>query len=413
MTEDEHPAGTTGPDRNERPPARARWVTPIAWLVIAWTLPAATNVLMDLAVGTGDNTGSLAARIFASALPWYVWAPFTPFVVRLVRRRPLMRPITAAKVAAHLSLYALATVVFVVALRVARLATGLPLDQGGLIESALSWSPFTLLAYAAVAGIAHATLYAKRARDEAVGRALLAEQLVRAQLDALRMQLHPHFLFNALNTVSMLVRDRDADSAVKMIAELGSILRELLRASPARLVPLHEELDLIRRYLSIEQVRFGERLAVDWHVEPDALDALVPPFILQPLVENAIRHGIARITGAGLLRIEACTRADTLVLTIHDNGPGRRLVDTDPESAPGGLGLANTRARLEYMYGDAAYIRLARTEEQITLATVAIPLERRQGEARAVNGTAPAVRECGESDVREPAAPPAHAAGRA
>lgn len=369
--------------------ALARWLASAALLIVAWSLPAALNVMMELLVRINpDAPAQLWQRVVATALPWYVWAPFTPVVCRLVRRRPLLRPLSLVAVGAHLGLYAVITLAFVITLQLARHALGLPPRDVGAVVNALQWSPFAFLAYAAVAGIAHAALYAKRARDEAIERAMLAEELARAQLEALRMQLHPHFLFNALNSISMLVRDRDADTAVRLIAELGGILRELLRDSAGAATSLRDEIDLVGRYLAIEQVRFGERLEIQWYIDPELLDAAVPALIMQPMVENAIRHGIARGTGPAWIRIEAASRGDTLVLTVSDNGPeGPRTATpsatpsaAQPPSAPRrGLGLANTRARLRRLYGDGAYVRLTRTEEQVTLATIALPLARVAG----------------------------------
>jgi LytS/YehU family sensor histidine kinase len=182
------------------------------------------------------------------------------------------------------------------------------------------------------------------------------------------MQLHPHFLFNALNTIAMLVREHDADTAVRLTAELGALLRELLRRGTATEVPLRQELELLGRYLAIEQVRFGERLRVVRRIEPDTLDAAVPPLVLQPLVENALRHGIAPSPGPGVLTIGASLRDRVLVLTVRDNGAG-------PVREPAGglgLGLPNTRERLRRQYGDEAYVRLARDPDG-TLATVVVP----------------------------------------
>lgn len=379
-----------------------------ALLTVAWTLPAATTVVMDILFGEGVAAGApMWTRIVANAVPWYLWVPLTPAVVRLARRRPVMRPLSLANIAAHTALWAAVTLAFAIALRVTRAALGLPPSQAALFRSALGWAPFTLLAYAAVAALAQAAMFAKHARDGAIQHAVLAEQLARAQLDALRVQLQPHFLFNALNTVSMLVRDHDADSAIRLIAELGDILRELLRDSTAAEAPLGGEIDLVRRYLGIEQVRFGDRLKVEWRVESDVLDAAVPPLILQPLVENAIRHGIARVTGAGVLRIEAFARADTLVLCVSDNGPNTCPVGpvADDPRAGGhrrGLGLTNTRARLERMYGDRAYLRLARTEDRLTLATIAMPLTVVGSQAPGpIEGPTRAPREL--ADPREPA----------
>ena len=346
-------------------------------LLVAWSIPAVLHVAME--VLSERRAGHFLApwRLFiAAALPWYVWVPFTPLVMRLVRRRPLRRPVTVDSVWPHLALCAVITVLFVLAMRTARDAMGLAVGDDSLWTIAVAWSLLTVPTYAAVLGISHAVLYARRARDEALERALLAEQLTRAQLDALRVQLHPHFLFNALNTIAMLVRDRDADTAVRLIAELADILRELLRDQGETEVPLRAELDLVRRCLAIEQVRFGDRLTVDWLVHDEVLDALVPPLILQPIVENAIRHGIAHRTAPGTIRIEAAARGETLVLTVLDDGPIGPARSGPRVAALGGagLGLANTRARMERMYGDRAYVRLARTDGCLTQATIVLPL---------------------------------------
>jgi LytS/YehU family sensor histidine kinase len=175
----------------------------------------------------------------------------------------------------------------------------------------------------------------------------------------------------------MLVRDRDAEMAVRLIAELGDILRELLRGTAMPAIPLRAELDLLRRYLSIEQVRFGDRLAVEWHVDEEVLDAAVPTLILQPVVENAIRHGVSLGTSVGSLRIEAAQRGQTLVLSVSDNGPNGPSRQSDLVEDPSesfGIGLANTHARLQKLYGRDAYIRLGRTAE-VTLATIVLPLQ--------------------------------------
>ena len=363
------PPSTAARDRA----AAAGWLATAALLLVVWSIPAGLNVAMDL-LARPPEPGALWPRAIASALPWYVWAPFTPVVWRLVRERPLLRPLAPASVVAHLALGTLVTAAFVGVLEVARAVLGLPPRGPAPLLAVIGWSPFTLLAYAAVAGLAHGALYARRARDDAIARAVLAEQLARAQLDALRMQLHPHFLFNALNTIAMLVRDRDADTAVKLIAELGGILRELLRDSDRSVASLGKELEIVGRYLAIEQVRFGNRLAIQWDVDPLLVDAAVPPFILQPIVENAVRHGVARGTGAGWIRIAAAERDGTLVLTVADNGPDGPSASQLRPSGSRGLGIANTTARLRQLYGDEAYFRLTRSDGNVTLATIAFPL---------------------------------------
>jgi LytS/YehU family sensor histidine kinase len=262
---------------------------------------------------------------------------------------------------------------------------------GSFVEDFIDWLSFNLLAYAAVAGMAQALLFARLARQQEIERAVLAEQLAQAQLDALRMQLHPHFLFNALNTISMLVRERDAETAVHLIAELGDILRELLRDASTPAIPLRAELELLKRYLSIEQVRFGDRLTIEWDVEEDVLDAEVPTLILQPVVENAIRHGISRGTSVGSLRIEAGQRGQTLVLSVSDNGPGgpsREIEFAEDSDEASGIGLSNTQARLRKLYGHDAYLLLSRTAG-VTLATVVLPLQPPSQNHRAAPGTTP------------------------
>jgi two-component system LytT family sensor kinase len=154
---------------------------------------------------------------------------------------------------------------------------------------------------------------------------------------------------------------------------LGDILRELLRGTSTPAIPLRAELELVKRYLSIEQVRLGDRLTVEWHIEESVLDAAVPTLILQPVVENAIRHGISLGTSAGLLRINAVQRGETLVLSVSDNGPrgpAHPLISDEIS----GIGLNNTQARLQKLYGHDAYIRLGRTAG-VTLASIVLPLQ--------------------------------------
>src|SRR4051812_26038706 len=172
----------------------------------------------------------------------------------------------------------------------------------------------------------------------------LEAQLSRAQLHALQMQIRPHFLFNTLNTISGLVRTDDKAAAITMLAGLGDLLRLLLRSDGAQEVPVRQELELIERYLQIEQVRFGDKLAIELNVEDGVEDALVPNLILQPLVENAVRHGIGAATGRVSVVVERV--GETLRLAVSDSGDGG-LHDAESQ----GIGLANTRARLERLYG--------------------------------------------------------------
>lgn len=208
-------------------------------------------------------------------------------------------------------------------------------------------------------------------------------QLTRARMAALRAQIHPHFLFNTLHSVSTLMED-DVDGARRMIAQLGELLRASLADSPGEVVPLDDEMALVRMYLEIEEVRFGDRLAVDVEVDPVVRRASVPHLLLQPLVENAIRHGIGARSGPGRLAMRAHADQDQLVLEIEDDGPGpgrfelpartaeRGGATGHPEGA--GLGLANVRERLERLYGDAASLELLGLPDGGCRATVRLPL---------------------------------------
>jgi LytS/YehU family sensor histidine kinase len=171
------------------------------------------------------------------------------------------------------------------------------------------------------------------------------------------MQLQPHFLFNALHTIGSLVRTGDRDSAVRVVAGLGELLRRMLDGASQQEVPLKHELEFLGAYLAIEQVRFGDRLDVTVDAASDVLDAAVPHLILQPLVENALRHGIAPHAAAGRLEIGARRAGEWLELRVRDNGPG--LSNGDGREASSGIGLANARARLERLYGDAGELTIA------------------------------------------------------
>lgn len=202
----------------------------------------------------------------------------------------------------------------------------------------------------------------RRQRQEAHLQAQLAE----ARLDALRMQINPHFLFNTLHAVSALV-ERDPGGVRRMIARLSELLRHTIDSRATDEVPLREEIAFLRRYIEIMEIRFQGRLHVEMQVDDATLDALVPNLILQPIVENALEHGVNRAAGEGQITISARRDGDRLVLSVRDNGPG---VDTQNES---GVGLGNTRARLQQLYGDRATLTLKNADGGGTLAEITLP----------------------------------------
>jgi LytS/YehU family sensor histidine kinase len=222
-----------------------------------------------------------------------------------------------------------------------------------------------IMTYCAAVGVYYAFEYFAYARRSALHAARpdamaarLQLGLAEARLHALRVELNPHFLFNALNAVSGLVRRREHDAAVDMLERVGDLLRTTLNREMPPEIPLSEELGLLRRFVEIELVRFGDRLRVAWDVEPEAREALVPPLILQPLVENALRHGVSRRQGGAYLRISARRAGLHLELTVRDTGDGLTLVGGVPPRE--GIGLSNTRARLAQLYGpDATSLELS------------------------------------------------------
>jgi hypothetical protein len=210
--------------------------------------------------------------------------------------------------------------------------------------------PYTLIAWSML-GVAHALGYYGKYRAGQLRASQLEATLARAELQLLKAQLHPHFLFNTLNTISSLVH-KDPSQAETMIARLGDLLRQTLEGFGVQEVPLWRELNFIETYLAIEQVRFGRRLHVQIDAEPEVLDARVPYLLLQPLVENALRHGIAPRPGPGHLKILARRTEAGLRLEVLDDGRG------SPRPVAEGVGLANARARLRQLYGDAQALLL-------------------------------------------------------
>jgi hypothetical protein len=227
------------------------------------------------------------------------------------------------------------------------------------------------LLYAAILTVSYLLDSRQRLARHQTETARLSEQLSKAQLSALRRQIEPHFLFNSLNSVAGLVRERRNDDAVNMIAGLSDFLRRVLEESDQQLVPLAEEMEFTQRYLDIQKVRFGERLQCKVDVSQDLFPARVPSLILQPLVENAVKHGIAKRTRGGEIRISAHRRDGLLTLQVYNEGPG--LPENWDESGAG-IGMANVRTRLQGLYGDRFVLDL-RNNNQGVEATVSVPFQ--------------------------------------
>jgi signal transduction histidine kinase len=227
--------------------------------------------------------------------------------------------------------------------------------------------------------------FVRSREQEAQAQALRAE-LAQAQLQALRMQVNPHFLFNTLNAVAVLVRGGETDKAGRTLRLLSDLLRSAFKGADVQLVPLREEMDLVERYLEIEKIRFGERLRVETDVSPDVSEVPVPYLLLQPLVENAVRHGVAPHADGGVVRVSAApvpgTDGEQIELTVADSGPGFSTTDVDVRTDDGGVGLSNTRRRLETLYGDRHAFEIGTAAEGGARVTIRLPVD---PDARAVD----------------------------
>jgi two-component system LytT family sensor kinase len=262
-------------------------------------------------------------------------------------------------------------------------------DYGVMPLRYLMELPLQLIAFTVMAGALHAfgALEAARARELRAAR--IESSFARTQLRNLRLQLQPHFLFNALHTISAVMYE-DPAAADEMLEQLAELLRSSLHTAQSDEVPLAEELALLERYLAIQRARFGERLAVEVEVDDGAEALLVPSLILQPLVENAIRHGNAERLGRGAIRVRARWQGERLVLEVEDDGPGRpAAAGGDGDGRPPGLGLASTAERLLLLYGDAQTFSAGNRAGGGFVVRAAIPAHRAAPAARG-DGAAPA-----------------------
>jgi hypothetical protein len=348
----------------------------LVWMLLAALLARRRVLSFRLGAGALGFGPTFVEHLLSFAL----WALFTLPILALARRFPLIeRPIGRA-LAVHL----------VCGLGVA--FAHLQLDT--FLLGQLPWNAIEptgplggfgdeLLVYAAIVGGWNALAAYRRSRERALRAAelelqaaQLREGLASAELATLRTQLNPHFLFNTLNTIAVLMTE-DVAAANRMLLRLGELLRASLASTRAQEVALRDELEFVRGYLEIEGARFQDRLDVHIDVEPAALDARVPSMLLQPLVENAIRHGIAPRVEGGTVEIRARRLPGAVELVVRDDGLGLEA----PGQPGSGVGLANTRARLAQLYGAAHRFELADGEEGGLVVTIVIPTEGSHGRA--------------------------------
>lgn len=352
---------------------RSRWL----WIAVLWggvgLFDATQTVVVMHSEGMHHAWGRLFFTTFVSWLPW---ALATPLIMYLGRRFPpvRLRPVTVwlVHIGAGVSLDAIYS-----ALRAAMGVTLNPyLNPSGPGSFGSSWSMIfenALLAtgvlYAAVLAFGGILDSRERLMRQQAEAARLSEQLSKAQLDAVRQQIEPHFLFNALNAVSALIREGRNEEAVEMVASLSELLRRVLQESRKQKVLLREELELLDKYLAVQKVRFSDRLRVESAVPEELLSAQVPSLVLQPLVENALKHGIAARAEGGVVRIAAARLNGKVTLSVYNDGPGI----SRGGQAGAGVGLKNLQTRLRGLYGDAFQFHLENVGESGVKATVSVP----------------------------------------
>lgn len=356
--------------------------TAITWLVVtAWWLLTGLvwtgQMLVAYQIGAIEDAASTAWRELSfHMLHAVLWIPHTMVLFWCVRRSPIER----GRVARSIALLTLA----VLALIVVRTLLAYAMYPTPAGELPLTWQDHALLRFFQfllpswmMIGAAHALLFAERESRRRRQNAELQARLTQARLDALSAQIDPHFLFNALNSIAELVH-RDPDAADRMLVGLGGLLRQGIEGGNAQRVTLGEELELVSQYVEIEKARLGPRLDFECEVATDLHQALVPRLLLQPLVENAIRHGIAPHGVPGRVTVSACRQRQGLSLEVRDDGAG---VATG--SRGNGVGLANIRARLQGLYGDDHLFELVPVPGGGTRARIDLPLQAKQGAVEA------------------------------
>lgn len=345
----------------------AFWKRGLAFLATLTLLGALTSVQIWLTYRAEHPIGWLEV-VLSGLATWYPWLVLGPGVFALARRFTFEPGHWMVSLAVHVP----AAVAFGVLHGWLRSLVGPFVDLSEPIPAhriILGQLLLTFLSYWIFVFLYQAWHNYVRYRERELRSTRLESQLAQAHLEVLRMQLHPHFLFNTLNSVSALLH-RDPDAADEMLSQLSDLLRMTLQNFGVQEVSLREELEFIRRYLDIQQARFQDRLRVIVDVPAETLDARVPNQALQPIVENAIHHGFEGETGAGLIEIRAASRPSMLELTVRDHGPG---LPPGWSQNGEGIGLSNTRARLKQLYGRVASLELANHPQGGTMVTLFIP----------------------------------------
>lgn len=328
--------------------------------------------------------------LFEEIIYWSLWLILTPLILLFAKKYRIEWNRLLSTTTAHLLFFAVVSVCqYFSFMYITFFLFRAPTPEGALLDvlDRLPWLYSgifrNIYKYWAIVGTYYAIDYSLKYRERErestelkLRASQLEAQLAQAQLAALKMQLQPHFLFNTLNTISVLMRE-DVDKANRMLLRLSELLRIALEKMEVHEIPLEQEIAFLKRYLEIEEMRFEDRLHVKIEVQPEVVDALVPNLVLQPLVENAIRHGITKSASAGRIEVKAARGNGKLILEVFDDGPGIKDLESNKFKS-NGIGLANTQRRLEQLYGDDFSFELRGVETGGTLVRVVIPLRKQR-----------------------------------
>jgi signal transduction histidine kinase len=346
----------------------------LVWLAIGGifiVLAVLYTVEMSVVIGARGRQVEWEKILTSAGFRFYFWAFFGPLVFFFAQQYPIQRSNWLRRVALHagmsiLLLFADAAITFAIG----RYFFGFPIPSRSDFIATFWGNIYThSWYYWPLVGLGHAFFYYGAYREREMQALALERQLAISELQVLKMQLHPHFLFNTLNSISALMTS-NVGLAQKTLSRLGELLRLSFQYVAMEETTLREELQFLELYVQIQQTRFGDRMTFKTEIDPATLDACVPSLLLQPLVENAIQHGISALPRGGTIEVSSRRRGSDVYLHIRDNGPGMRR---NGDSTGGGVGLANTRARIEQLYGHRGRIHLQNRDGGGFEVTVAIP----------------------------------------
>ncbi len=361
-------------DTNSRRPQSHRWI----WIVSIWLGFGLVDAVQTVFVMRGEGMHHAWVRLFWICVAgWIPWALATPLVLRLGRRFPPVKLRPVGTWVAHLAACAGVGLTFAAWMAWLDIAFNPYARQSWTGTFAGLWFDkfyngilTFLVLYAAILAVSYVLDSRERLAHQRTETARLNELLSKTQLDALRRQIEPHFLFNTLNSVAGLVREGRNDAAVGMIAGLSDFLRRVLQDSTQQQVPLGEEMEFAQKYLDIQKMRFSDRLQLSVDVPRELYPAQVPSLILQPMVENAVKHGIAKRAQGGVIRIAASSGNGMLTLSVCNDGPS---LPADWEMTRSGIGISNVRTRLQGLYGDAFELSMRNQEAGGVVVSVSLP----------------------------------------